>query len=116
MAHAMEGLELPPEVALQPGKVVYRAGDHELMPNIFVGEVHPPKAAIRTTCSPSSKLVPGEKAAGTVADTGCQMTLPGDLTQRLRAPAARGVRARSVHRVAEAGQCCKSSCSTSPTG
>ena len=28
MAHALEDLELPPEVALQPGKVVYRAGDH----------------------------------------------------------------------------------------
>ena len=41
MAAAMEDMELPPDVALQPGKVVYRKGDHELMPNIFVGEVHP---------------------------------------------------------------------------
>ena len=39
----MEGMELPPDVALQPGKVFYRAGDHQLMPNIFVGQVHPPK-------------------------------------------------------------------------
>ena len=28
---------------VQPGKVRYRKGDHELMPNIFVGEMHPPK-------------------------------------------------------------------------
>ena len=40
---AMEGMELPPDVALQPGKVFYRAGDHELMADIFVGDVHPPK-------------------------------------------------------------------------
>ncbi len=32
LAVAMEGMELPPDVALQPGKVFYRAGDHELMP------------------------------------------------------------------------------------
>ena len=45
MAAAMEDLELPPDVALQPGTVLYREGDHELMANIFVGEAHPLKAA-----------------------------------------------------------------------
>ena len=50
-------------MALQPGKVRYRAGDHELMPNIFVGEVHPP------TGSPDDvftlqQLVPGETGRG----------------------------------------------------
>ena len=75
MAHALEDEVLPPEVALQPGKIAYRAGDHELMANIFTGEVHPPKgnpANLFTT----AKLVPGEKAAGPVADTGCHMTFP----------------------------------------
>ena len=42
LALAMEGMELPPDVALQPGKIFYRAGDHELMSDIFVGDVHPP--------------------------------------------------------------------------
>ncbi|HXQ68336.1 MAG TPA: ABC transporter substrate-binding protein [Alphaproteobacteria bacterium] len=75
MSVALEDLELPPEVALQPGKVRYRAGDHELMPNIFVGEVHPP------TSSPDDvftlqQLVPGETAAGPVSDTGCKMVHP----------------------------------------
>src|SRR5271169_454553 len=42
---AMEDMELPPDVALQPGNVRYRKGDHELMPNIFVGDVHPPKGS-----------------------------------------------------------------------
>ena len=50
MAAAMEDMELPPDVALQPGKVIYRKGDHELMPNIFVGEVHPLKGDRRRLC------------------------------------------------------------------
>ncbi len=45
-----------------PARCGYRAGDHELMPNIFVGEVHPLKAATpRTTCSPSPRLCPANK-------------------------------------------------------
>ena len=75
MAKALEDLELPPDVALQPGKVRYRAGDHELMPNIFVGEVHPPTSNpddVFTTL----QLVPGETAAGSVEETGCKMVHP----------------------------------------
>jgi branched-chain amino acid transport system substrate-binding protein len=75
LAAAMEDMELPPDVALQPGKVRYRAGDHELMPNIFVGEMHPPKGDPNDVFT-VAKLVPGEQAAGTVADTGCVMTRP----------------------------------------
>jgi branched-chain amino acid transport system substrate-binding protein len=75
MAHALEDMELPADVALQPGKVAYRAGDHELMPNIFVGEVHPPTSSPDDVFT-ASELVPGDKAAGTVADTGCHMTYP----------------------------------------
>ena len=75
LALAMEDMELPPDVALQPGRIFYRAGDHELMSNIFVGDVHPPAGnpdAVFTVTS----LVPGEKAAGSVADTGCKMVHP----------------------------------------
>jgi branched-chain amino acid transport system substrate-binding protein len=75
MAKALEDLELPPDVALQPGKVRYRAGDHELMPNIFVGEVHPPKGNPDDVFTIGS-LVPGEQAAGTVEETGCKMVEP----------------------------------------
>ncbi len=72
---AMEDMELPPDVALQAGKVIYRKGDHELMPSIFVGEVHPPKSGpddVFTIGTP----VPGAEAAGPVEDTGCKMTHP----------------------------------------
>lgn len=37
LAKALEGFELPPEVALMPDKVFYRAGDHQLMPDLYVG-------------------------------------------------------------------------------
>jgi branched-chain amino acid transport system substrate-binding protein len=75
LAHAMEGMELPPEIALQPGKVFYRAGDHELMPNIFVGEVHPPEGNPDNVFKVAA-LVPGEQAAGTVEETGCKLVYP----------------------------------------
>ena len=75
LAVAMEDMELPPDVALQPGKVRYRAGDHELMPNIFVGEVHSPKSGPDDVFTVET-LVPGEQAAGSVADTGCKMEQP----------------------------------------
>jgi branched-chain amino acid transport system substrate-binding protein len=75
LAKAMEGMELPPEIALQPGKVFYRAGDHQLMPNIFVGQVHPPQGNPDNIFKVEA-LVPGERAAGTVADTGCKLTYP----------------------------------------
>ncbi|HVB69792.1 MAG TPA: ABC transporter substrate-binding protein [Acetobacteraceae bacterium] len=73
MAHALAGMELPPDVALQPGKVFYRAGDHQLMCNIFTGQVHPPKGLDNVFTV--AELVPGEKA-WPLADTGCHMTYP----------------------------------------
>lgn len=76
LAAALEDFELPPDVALQPGKVRYRKGDHELMPNIFVGEVHPPKGGNPDDIFTVSALVPGEDAAGPVEETGCKMVAP----------------------------------------
>jgi branched-chain amino acid transport system substrate-binding protein len=73
---AMEDMALPPEVALQPGRIFYRAGDHELMANIFVGDVHPPAANNPDAVFTVTSVVPGEKAAGPVADTGCKMVHP----------------------------------------
>jgi branched-chain amino acid transport system substrate-binding protein len=75
LAVALEGMELPPDVALQPGVIRYRKGDHELMPNIFVGHAHPPQGNPDNVFSVET-LVPGETAAGSVADTGCKMVEP----------------------------------------
>jgi branched-chain amino acid transport system substrate-binding protein len=77
MARAMEGLELPPEVALQKGKPFYRAGDHELMSSVLAGEVHnPPKGGDKEDLFTIRGIVPGEKAAGPVAATGCKIAWP----------------------------------------
>lgn len=76
LAKAMEGMELPPEIACQPGKVFYRAGDHELMPNLFVGDVHPPVGGNPDNVFTVTSLVPGEQAAGSVESTGCKMVYP----------------------------------------
>ena len=72
---AMEDMELPPDVSLQPGRVYYRAGDHELMSNVFAGEVHPPTDNPDNVFTVHS-LVPGEQAAGPVSETGCKMVHP----------------------------------------
>jgi branched-chain amino acid transport system substrate-binding protein len=75
LAKATAGMTLPPEVALQNGKVTYREGDHELMPSIFVGQVHPPQGDPANVFTVAN-IVPGDQAAGPVADTGCKMTWP----------------------------------------
>ena len=73
---AMEGMELPPDLALSANKAFYRAGDHQLMCDIFIGDVHPPKGGSPDAVFTIGSTVPGEKAAGSVADTGCKMTRP----------------------------------------
>jgi branched-chain amino acid transport system substrate-binding protein len=75
LAHALSGFKLPPEVALQPGAPEYRAGDHELMSTVFVGEAHPPKGDPDNMFTVKTP-VPGEKAAGPAADTGCKVKWP----------------------------------------
>lgn len=75
LAHALQGFKLPPEVALQPGTPDYRAGDHELMSTVFAGEAHNAKGDPDNMFSVRS-TVPGEKAAGPVAETGCKLTWP----------------------------------------
>ncbi len=37
LAKALEGFKLPPEIALMPYDTFYRAGNHQLMPTLYVG-------------------------------------------------------------------------------
>ncbi|ABQ29064.1 ABC transporter substrate-binding protein [Acidiphilium cryptum] len=71
---ALEGMELPPEIALQPGKVHYRAGDHQMMANMFPGYV--PKDASYPNLFKVADVVPSEKIALSPAAAGCKMTYP----------------------------------------
>jgi branched-chain amino acid transport system substrate-binding protein len=75
LAHALDNFKLPPEVAMQPGTPQYRAGDHELMSTVFAGEAHAPKGDPDNMFTVQAR-VPGEKAAGSVADTGCHVKWP----------------------------------------
>jgi branched-chain amino acid transport system substrate-binding protein len=75
LARALSGFKLPPDIALQPGEPSYRSGDHELMSAVFAGEVHPPKGDPDNMFTVHT-VMPGDKAAGPVEDTGCNMTWP----------------------------------------
>jgi branched-chain amino acid transport system substrate-binding protein len=68
---AMEGLVLPPEVALQPHLPMYRAADHQLLISMFPGHV------VQTGKYPDlfevSDIVAGASIAKSAADMGCKM-------------------------------------------
>jgi len=74
VAKALEGLVLPPEIALQPGAPAFRAGDHQLMLGMFPGEV------IQTGTYPNLMqiygVVPGASLALPESATGCSLTYP----------------------------------------
>ncbi|HTI01698.1 MAG TPA: ABC transporter substrate-binding protein [Acidisoma sp.] len=71
---AMEGLELPPEVALQPGKCYYRAEDHQMIANMYPGYV--PKNATYPNLFTVAEVVPGDQIAKSASDAGCKITYP----------------------------------------
>jgi branched-chain amino acid transport system substrate-binding protein len=75
LAKALENFKLPPEVALMPNDPFYRAGDHQLMPTLFVGH------AVAQGSDPDDlfqvdQLVKGTDVAPSVAATGCQLKWP----------------------------------------
>jgi branched-chain amino acid transport system substrate-binding protein len=75
LAKAMENMKLPPEVGLMPEAPFYRAGDHQLMPTLYVGKAQAsgsdPEDLFQVT-----QLVKGPEAAGPVEDSGCKLTWP----------------------------------------
>lgn len=71
VARALEGLELPPEVKLQPNKVYFRPGDHQLMSSEFPGEIIPDGKYPHMF--KVAEIVPGDKIALSVKDTGCKL-------------------------------------------
>ena len=74
VAKALEGLELPPEIKLQPNKVYFRPGDHQLMSSEFPGEI------LQDGTYPNlfkvADIVAGDKIALSVQDTGCKLDYP----------------------------------------
>ena len=76
LAKALEGEQLPDHVKCQAGACFYRAGDHQLMADIFVGQPHPAKGGNPADLLDVKAVVPGEKAAIPVADSGCHLVWP----------------------------------------
>jgi len=74
LARALEGLELPPEVKLQPNKVYFRPHDHQLMSSEFPGEIN--QHGTYPDVFKVSNVVPGEKAALSESETGCKLDYP----------------------------------------
>jgi branched-chain amino acid transport system substrate-binding protein len=77
MAKAMQGLVLPPEIALMPNDPFYRVGDNQLMPTLFVGHSQkPPAGGDPEDLFAVVSEVKGVDAALSVDQTGCKMTWP----------------------------------------
>jgi branched-chain amino acid transport system substrate-binding protein len=77
LAKATEGLELPPEVALMPNKAYYRAGDHQLMPTLYVGNSQKaPPGGDKQDLFKVTQLVKGDEAALPISEIGCKLVWP----------------------------------------
>ena len=74
VVRALEGLVLPPEVALQPGKCYYRAEDHQMIANMFPGNV--PNGATYPNLFNVAQTVPSGSIAKSPAEAGCKLVYP----------------------------------------
>ena len=68
---ALEGLVLPPEVALQPHAPMYRAADHQLLISMFPGHVN--ATGKYPNLFDVSSIVPGASIAKSAAEMGCKL-------------------------------------------
>ena len=77
LAQALGDFELPDDVKLQPNKVYYRKGDHQLMTSAFVGEAQAKGPSDpQGTCSASTPSWPGDTTSPPVSETGCTLQWP----------------------------------------
>ena len=75
MAKALQGFKLPPEVALMPDGAFFRAGQNQLIPNLYVGNAQA-KGSAPDDLFKVTNVVKGADIAGTLEETGCKMTWP----------------------------------------
>ena len=79
LARALEGMELPPEVKLQPNKCYYRKGDHQLMTSAFVGEAVASAGPDPEDLFKVEQVIPGDTTALSDSGpdgTGCKLDYP----------------------------------------
>jgi branched-chain amino acid transport system substrate-binding protein len=75
MAKALQGFELPPEIALGPNKAFYRAGQNQLLASLYVGDAQA-KGDVPDDLFKVTKVVNGAEVAESVEESGCKMTWP----------------------------------------
>jgi branched-chain amino acid transport system substrate-binding protein len=75
MARALQGFELPPEIALSPHPAFYRAGQNQLIASLFVGSAQASGDELEDLFKVTA-VVNGADVAGTVEESGCKMTWP----------------------------------------
>jgi branched-chain amino acid transport system substrate-binding protein len=75
VAKALEDMELPPEIALMPDKAAFRAGDHQLIGDLFVGNAQA-QGKMDDDFFNVTSIIKGTDAAVTVEETGCKMAYP----------------------------------------
>ncbi len=75
LARGLENFTLPPEVALMPDRVFYRAGDHQLMPDLYVGHAVE-KGPVPEDLFHVDQVVKGIDAALPASETGCHVKWP----------------------------------------
>ncbi len=75
MAKFLQDYKLPPEVSLMPDGAYFRAGQNQLIPNLYVSKAQAqgssPDDLFKVT-----EVVKGIDVAGTLEETGCKMTWP----------------------------------------
>ena len=75
MAKALQGYQLPPEIALAPNPAIYRAGQNQLIGTIWLGEAQASGSAPDDLFK-VIKVINGADVAGTLEESGCKMTWP----------------------------------------
>jgi branched-chain amino acid transport system substrate-binding protein len=76
VAHTLEGMKLPPEVALQPGSPFYRAEDHQLVPAVFIGHAQSKGPKDAEDLFAVDQVVQGPDFMPPAAQTGCKLVYP----------------------------------------
>jgi len=76
LAQALGDFELPDEVKLQPNKVYYRRGDHQLMTSAFVGQAVSKGESDPEDLFRVDSIVAGDNTAPAVSETGCTLQWP----------------------------------------
>jgi branched-chain amino acid transport system substrate-binding protein len=76
LAKTLGDMELPPEVKLQPNKVYFRGGDHQLILSAFIGKLNANGVGDPENLFTVDNIVSGDSIAPSVSDTGCKMQMP----------------------------------------